>query len=54
MLGDAVVYGFSLYVVSRGSVWQARVALLKGAVNVRLRRHPRSETRIAALVSGRP
>lgn len=32
MLGDAMVYGFSLYVVSRGSVWQARAALLKGAV----------------------
>ena len=24
MLGDAIVYGFSLYVVGRGSVWQAR------------------------------
>ena len=32
MLGDAIVYGFSLYVVSRGSVWQARTALLKGGV----------------------
>jgi cation diffusion facilitator family transporter len=32
MLGDAMVYGFSLYVVSRGRVWQARAALLKGAV----------------------
>lgn len=32
MLGDALVYGFSLYVVSRGSVWQARAALLKGTV----------------------
>ena len=32
MLGDAIVYGFSLYVVSRGSVWQARAALLKGGV----------------------
>lgn len=32
MLGDAIVYGFSLYVVSRGSVWQARAALLKGMV----------------------
>jgi len=29
MLGDAVVYGFSLYVVGRGLVWQARAALLK-------------------------
>ncbi len=34
MLGDALVYGFSLYVVSRGSVWQARAALLKGTVMV--------------------
>jgi Co/Zn/Cd efflux system component len=24
MLGDAIVYGFSLYVVARGPVWQAR------------------------------
>jgi cation diffusion facilitator family transporter len=34
MLGDALVYGFSLYVVSRSSVWQARAALLKGTVMV--------------------
>jgi len=32
MLGDALVYGFSLYVVSRGAVWQARAALLKGVI----------------------
>jgi cation diffusion facilitator family transporter len=32
MLGDAIVYGFSLYVVSRGALWQARAALLKGIV----------------------
>jgi Co/Zn/Cd efflux system component len=32
MLGDAVVYGFSLYVVSRGPAWQARAAVLKGIV----------------------
>jgi Co/Zn/Cd efflux system component len=32
MLGDAIVYGFSLYVVARGAVWQARGALLKGAI----------------------
>jgi Co/Zn/Cd efflux system component len=32
MLGDALVYGFSLYVVARGAVWQARAALLKGLV----------------------
>ena len=32
MLGDAVVYGFSLYVVGRGVVWQARGALLKGSI----------------------
>jgi Co/Zn/Cd efflux system component len=32
MLGDAIVYGFSLYVVSRGMVWQARAALLKGII----------------------
>jgi Co/Zn/Cd efflux system component len=32
MLGDAIVYGFSLYVVARGPHWKARAALLKGAI----------------------
>lgn len=32
MLGDAIVYAFSLYVVGRGIVWPARAALLKGAI----------------------
>jgi len=32
MLGDAIVYGFSLYVVARGVAWQARASLLKGAI----------------------
>ena len=32
MLGDAIVYGFSLYVVGRGAQWQARGALLKGGI----------------------
>jgi Co/Zn/Cd efflux system component len=32
MLGDAIVYGFSLYVVARGPAWQARGALLKGVI----------------------
>lgn len=32
MLGDALVYGFSLYVVARGPVWKARAALAKAAV----------------------
>src|SRR5215469_9761183 len=32
MLGDAVVYGVSLYAVMRGPVWQARAALLKGSI----------------------
>jgi cation diffusion facilitator family transporter len=32
MLGDAIVYGFSLYVVARGARWKARAALLKGVV----------------------
>jgi cation diffusion facilitator family transporter len=30
MLGDALVYGFSLYVLARDESWQARAALLKG------------------------
>src|SRR4029453_6406084 len=29
---DAIVYGCSLYVISRGQLWQARAALLKGAI----------------------
>jgi Co/Zn/Cd efflux system component len=32
MLGDALVYGFSLYVVARGPVWKARAAMAKAAV----------------------
>jgi Co/Zn/Cd efflux system component len=32
MLGDAIVYGFSLYVVSRGPIWKARAAVAKAAV----------------------
>ncbi len=32
MLGDAIVYGFSLYVVGRVAAWQARAALLKGVI----------------------
>jgi Co/Zn/Cd efflux system component len=32
MLGDAIVYGFSLWVVARDHAWQARGALLKGVV----------------------
>ena len=30
MLGDAIVYGFSLYVIGRDSLWKSRSALLKG------------------------
>ncbi len=32
MLGDALVYGFSLYVIGRVPAWQARAALLKGII----------------------
>lgn len=32
MLGDALVYGVSLYAVARGAGWQARAATLKGWV----------------------
>jgi cation diffusion facilitator family transporter len=32
MLGDALIYGFSLYAVSRGALWKARAATLKGWV----------------------
>jgi len=32
MLGDALVYGFSLYVVGRSSRWRAGAALMKGVI----------------------
>jgi Co/Zn/Cd efflux system component len=32
MLGDALVYGFSLAVVGRAVLWQSRAALLKGSI----------------------
>src|SRR6266851_2164561 len=32
MLGDAIVYGFSLYVIARAPAWQSRAALLKGII----------------------
>ncbi len=32
MLGDALVYGFSLYVVARGAMWKARAAVAKATV----------------------
>lgn len=32
MLGDALVYGFSLYVLARGARWQAVSALFKGSI----------------------
>lgn len=32
MLGDGLVYGFSLYVVARSARWRAGAALMKGAI----------------------
>jgi cation diffusion facilitator family transporter len=32
MLGDAIVYGVSLYAIKRGAMWQARAAFLKGVI----------------------
>jgi Co/Zn/Cd efflux system component len=32
MLGDSLVYGFSLYVLWRNAAWKAKAALLKGAI----------------------
>jgi cation diffusion facilitator family transporter len=32
MLGDALVYGFSLYVLHRSLVWRSRAALMKGLI----------------------
>lgn len=32
MLGDSLVYGFSLYVLDRSVAWRARAALIKGGI----------------------
>jgi cation diffusion facilitator family transporter len=32
MLGDAFVYGFSLYVLAKSDLWKARAATLKGVI----------------------
>ena len=32
MLGDALIYGFSLYVVALGALWKVRAAMVKGWV----------------------
>lgn len=32
MLGDALIYGFSLYVLTRNASWKARAALVKGVI----------------------
>ncbi len=32
MMGDSLVYGFSLFVLSRSGEWKAKAALLKGAI----------------------
>src|SRR5512138_1519176 len=34
MLGDALVYGFSLYVLARDDLWKARSARIKGWIMV--------------------
>ncbi len=34
MLGDALVYAFSLYVVARNDAWKAGSALIKGGIMV--------------------
>ncbi len=34
MLGDSLVYGFSLFVLHRSVLWRARAALLKGVVMI--------------------
>ena len=32
MLGDALVYGFSIYVISQSSIWKARAAMVKAVI----------------------
>jgi Co/Zn/Cd efflux system component len=53
MLGDALVYGVSLYAVHRGALWQARAALSKGLVMLGFGAGVAIET-LHKLVSGVP
>lgn len=44
MLGDSLVYGFSLYVLGRSAEWRAKAALLKGVVMALFRRRSSGST----------
>lgn len=43
MLGDDMVYGFSLYIVSRGPIWKARAAVAKALVYLPKTHHAGTE-----------
>lgn len=54
MLGDAIVYGFSLYVLYRSAQWKAKAALLKGIIIVGFASFVLIDTTIKMLGSSMP
>lgn len=54
MLGDAIVYGFSLYVLSKDDHWKARAALMKGLIIVGFAFFVLADTSIKVLNPGLP
>ncbi|MBS2012543.1 MAG: cation transporter [Deltaproteobacteria bacterium] len=54
MLGDAVVYATTLYVLGRGVRWQARMAVVKGAIMILFGLGVVTETTLKAIGSRAP
>lgn len=54
MLGDAIVYGFSLYVLYRSARWKAKAALFKGVVIVGFASFVLIDTSFKVISSGMP
>lgn len=54
MLGDAIVYGFSLYVLSREEIWKARAAFIKGVIIVGFALFVLFDTTVKVLTPGVP
>ncbi len=54
MLGDALVYGFSLYVINEGAIWRARAGLLKGYIMAAFGLFVLAQTTIRAVLAFPP
>lgn len=54
MLGDAIIYGFSLYVLYRSNQWKAKAAFLKGIIIVGFASFVLIDTTIKMLSSSMP